>query len=1385
MKSLTPFNNCLFVFFVCSSIFAQNTVINSSNEPQLYFERFSTEDGMPSTSVVSITQDQEGFIWLGTWDGLVKYDGYQFLTFRNIPGDSTSLNDNSIEAIYVDFTGELWVGTKTGLNRYESSCDCFFRYHPDPSIPNSLTPGQINTFAEDQSKNLWIGTQQGGLFRYERENDRFTRFLFDSDNPNNLIDDQVRVLLADQGNNLWIGTGEPFDPAITGGGLIRFDLSNGTIKRFRHDSENPNSLIDDRVSALLEDQNGVLWVGTCQSGLHYYDPVQEEFIRMMPDPDNPDRLHAPQGDMGLFSSSPHVRILHQDKKGDFWIGTFNGGINHFDSKTNKLTYFCHDSNNPNSLANNMIFTFFEDRQERLWIGNLFAGFQKIEPSLHKFTVYVNDSNDPNSLSYINVMGIYEAPKEPGTIWLGTRGGGLNKLELRNGRFTAFRHSAKDANSISSDIVWTAFEDHTGAFWIGTEEGLDLLDRKTGKFSHFTLNVNSIESLISNAVICLYEDRQNFLWIGTWSGGLFRLDRDKGIYKQYDFSNGNQRTYYNSIFLIHEDTEGTLWVGTYLGALFRYDSQKDTFITKLEGSGTMCLQEDSSGCFWIGTQNHGLLHFNPSNDSLKHYTVVDGLPSNSVYDILEDDHGFYWISTGKGISKFDPNLKTFSNYDISDGLPNNNFNYLSALKSSNGQLFFGGNGGLVSFLPDQVKNNPFSPDVILTGLQISGKPFNLRNIRFDKSEKVILSHNQNDLTFEYVGLHYTDPLKNKYKYRLEPYDPDWIDAGTQRTARYTNLNSGEYTFQVKASNSDGVWNEKGVLIKILIFPPWWKTWWAYLSYTVFFIFTLYWIRRYEMNRLSYKNQGKLDKAIMKEREETEKLKSRFFANISHEFRTPLTLIFGPANDVLEKTKEPDTKQSVGTIKRNAKRLYGLVNQLLDLSKLEAGKMALETCEQNIIPLLKGLVLSFTSLAERKKLTLKFNTIENNLKVYVDKDKIEKIINNLLSNAFKFTPEGGKIDFIIEKMIKEVEIRISDNGIGIPEERIDNIFDRFYQVDGSHTRESEGTGIGLALTKELVELHRGKIRVESKEGEGTTFTVLLPLGKNHLKPEEIVEIETHEETTKAGEETELIPDTEKSKEKVAIDVLLETGKPLLLIVEDNPDVRNYIVSHLEKDYGIQEAIDGEDGFNKSIEQIPDLIVSDVMMPKMDGFQFCAKIKTDERTSHIPVILLTAKASGESKIEGLETGADDYIMKPFDAKELKVRIKNLIDQRKELREHFLKEGTFNLDNKNLISTDKKFLEKAVKIINEHLSDSLFGVESFASELAIGRTTLHKKVVALVGEAPGELIKRIRLSKAGILLKNKTGNISEIALEVGFNNPAYFSECFKKQFGVNPSQY
>lgn len=540
------------------------------------------------------------------------------------------------------------------------------------------------------------------------------------------------------------------------------------------------------------------------------------------------------------------------------------------------------------------------------------------------------------------------------------------------------------------------------------------------------------------------------------------------------------------------------------------------------------------------------------------------------------------------------------------------------------------------------------------------------------------------------------------------------------------------------------------------------------------------------------------------QEMQKAQSRFYGNISHEFRTPLTLILGPAKQIIERTKDEKTRDELKIIHKNADRLLGLVNQLLDISKLESGNMKLVTIPQNIIPLLKDLVLSFCSYAERKRITLNFSTVEDEIIVYIDKDKIEKIITNILSNAFKFTPEGGEVEvsvnpkppfnFPFAKGGKEggsVEISIRDTGIGIPDEKIPKIFDRFYQVDGSHTREQKGTGIGLSLTKELVELHKGNIEVESEEGKGTTFTISIPLGKEHLKPEEISEAEKVEEKVSSIPE-EMIYHEERKVEKPDIGLITETdlsadkaGKPVLLIVEDNADVRHYIKGNLNRDYRILEAVDGEDGWNKSVEHIPDLIVSDVMMPKMDGFELCDKLKTDERTSHIPVILLTAKASSQDKIEGFETGADDYIMKPFEPEELKARIRNLIEQRKRIHEHFRKHGLFEIEEEHITPVDQKFLQKAAAIINEHISDASFGVEMLANDMAVSRSLLLKKIEALIGEPPNELIKRTRLNKAAKLIESKFGNISEIALEVGFNNPSYFAECFKKQFGFSPSQY
>jgi len=764
-------------------------------------------------------------------------------------------------------------------------------------------------------------------------------------------------------------------------------------------------------------------------------------------------------------------------------------------------------------------------------------------------------------------------------------------------------------------------------------------------------------------------------------------------------------------------------------------------------------------------------------------------------ILEDEQENLWLSTNNGISKFDPLQETFSNFDIRDGLQGNEYNLASCFKDKNGKMYFGGSNGYNVFHPDSINKNLVIPSIVLTDFKIFNKSIS-PNINspliksVSETKEIILSYHQSVFSFEFAALEYTIPGKNKYAYKMEGVDPDWVytDA-TRRFATYTNLDPGKYIFKVKGSNNDGIWNEQGTSVNVIILPPWWKTKVAYSFYIFLFGFFIVMVWRFRTNRLKMKHDLELEQLQAEKLKEVDEIKSQFFTNISHEFRTPLTLIKGPAKLIVDQTKDKTIKDNAILINRNSEKLGRLVTQLLDLSKLEAGKMKLKTTQVNIVSILKELVLSFASYAERKNITLNFSAVEKQIMVYLDTEKVEKIINNIISNAFKYTAAKGKIRVQISQSKKFVELKITDTGIGISRERISKIFDRFYQGNQKQIEKQEGTGLGLALTKELVVLHKGEIDVESKEGEGTTFIIKFLLGKNHLKSDEIFESKQEEDKI-IFEQTD--SESIVTDENINSGLLMKTDlssnkseKLLLLIVEDNADVRQYIRGFLESDYKIMEAIDGEDGYNKSIAEIPDLIVSDVMMPKIDGIELTDKLKNDERTSHIPIILLTAKATSKDKIEGYETGADDYIMKPFDIQELKVRIKNLIDQRKKLRQHFQKEEIFKLEDKNISSIDKKFLKRAVGIIHEHLSDTTFGVESFAIELAIGRTSLYKKIMALVGEPPGDLIKRIRLSNAAILLKNNSGNISEIAFEVGFNNPAYFSECFKKQIGVTPSKY
>ena len=1376
-----------FLFSINTNIFSQYGDIG--------FELLSVEEGLTDATIHCITQDSKGFLWIGTEGGLFRYDGYKFKVFQNKPENPYSLSNNNIHALYADSSKDLWIGTYGGgLNNFDLMKEIFTRYMHQTEDITSISDNEIVSIIKDREGYLWIGTYGGGLNKVDLNAKTgshltFIRYNHNINNPSSIAGDEVYTICEDKSGVIWIGTNN---------GLSRYLIGGDNFINYRRNTDNPNSLSNNKIHSIIEDSASELWIGTYGGGLNklIHDKTDDSifFLHYKNDPNDPVTIN----DNNVFT-------MFEDSKGLLWIGTLSGGLNIFNTKSTSFTNYKYDVNDPSALSSNLIYSIFEDNSGIIWVGpHSGNGIHKFDPLKEQFN---NDSyyiQKPVDLSIKNVFPLCE--DDSGILWIGTYDG-LYRVDCNNGSFIKYINDPNNPTSLSNDRIVTICEDASNKLWIGTlGGGINKFDKEKEKFVSYRYDPNNVRSISNDMVLATYIDPLGLIWIGTYGGGLNIFDpKDESVLHFKHDPEDSTTLSDNRINSIFEDRNGNIWIGTWSGGLNRFDRQTKLFThytndpydpTSISINYVYSIYEDSAGFLWIGTNNGGLNRFDYNKGVFKSYRMSDGLPSETVYGLLEDDNGHFWLSTKNGLSKFDPITGEVRNYDMKDGLTDNEFNYKSYCKTKSGYFIFGGTNGLNIFHPDSLIDNTHIPPVVITDFQLFNETVptgfdekrdrTILNTSIAETDELELKYDENIFSFEFAALDFHAPEKNKYAYIMEGFEENWnYTNADRRFVTYTNLDPGEYTFRVNASNNHGVWNEEGASIKIIILPPWWATTYAYLFYVLLIIGTIYLVWRMQLKRVKIKHEYEMSKFEAEKMHEVDEMKNRFFANLSHEFRTPLTLIFGPAKDIEEKCKDNEAKHSAGIIKRNAGRLYALVNQLLDISKLEAGKMKLEAIEENIIPILKGYVLSFSSLAERKKIKLNFDTAEDSLNVYIDRDKVEKIISNVLSNAFKFTPNEGRIDVKIEKLNNWVEIGITDNGIGIAQDRLDRIFDRFHQVDGSHTRESEGTGIGLSLTKELVELHKGKIEVESEYGKGSTFKILLPLGKDHLKPEEIVEKEVSDEIQVTTEEAEIISEEEKSKARSDIDVLLDTNKPLLLVVEDNTDVRSYIISHLEEDYRIQEAVDGKDGLDQAMKNIPDLIISDVMMPKMDGFELCEKLKTDERTSHIPIIMLTAKATSKDKIEGYETGADDYIMKPFDAEELKARIKNLIEQRRKLQEHFKKEGLLKIDDKEITSIDKKFLQNVIRIINNHLSDRDFTVEMFAEELSMSRRNLDRKLIALSGESPRDIIKRVRLNHASKLLAQKSGNISEIALEVGFSNPAYFSTSFSEQFGLTPSEY
>jgi signal transduction histidine kinase/DNA-binding response OmpR family regulator len=956
-------------------------------------------------------------------------------------------------------------------------------------------------------------------------------------------------------------------------------------------------------------------------------------------------------------------------------------------------------------------------------------------------------------------------------------------------------------------------DSCESLWIGMwGGGVDHLDKNGHRIKNYKLE--GVLGCGDNNVITLYEDKHQNMWAGTAGSGLFLYNKLQDGFVQIVDKKDSLKLLNNAFVVsIFEDEYNQLWVGTLYGLVCIKKDRKGSYLfTKfyhnnnrgsISSNRIITIFEDSRKNLWFGTEDMGLNLYNKRDNTFTVFQKQDGLPNNSIKGILEDNHGYFWISTNKGISKFDPVAKTFRNFTQADGLNSNEF-YKSCLKTKTGELFFGGNKGFNVFYPDSIKNNTFVPPVYLTDLKIYNKSVIIGEkgsplqMHISLTHKIVLTHKQTTFTIEYAALNYTRSSRNQYAYMLEGLDHDWNYVGSNNNATYTSLNPGTYLFKVKGSNNDGLFNPSPTVLEITVLPPFWLTKWAFAVYFFVFFALLSAFIKLQMIRIKQLHDLKMERMKRGKDEELNHMKMQFFTNVSHEFRTPLSLILSPLESIISSGKlKSELKDQLTIIYKNADRLFRLVNELMDFIKIEDDNLNIAAQAGNIVEFTHEISTYYNDVAQRRRIEYQFVANEDEISVWFDRDKIEKVLHNLLSNAFKFTPDDGKISLNLEKITvnnnkleqgDQIErlssgdyfmITITDNGSGILSEHLDKVFDRFFQSYEKDKLFQTGTGIGLFLTKSLVELHHGKIWVTSEKWKETSFTVVLPLGNRHFKSDELVTLPdginvlyTPQVTSEAG------IDEVKSNS-------LKESLPLILVVEDNFELRNYIISVLSPTYKVLEASNGKQGFELALKRVPDLIISDIIMPEMSGIELCRHVKEEITISHIPIVLLTAKVTVENKLEGIENGADAYITKPFNVRILEATLKNLIETRQKLFQRFSQEAFLlpkELSNNPL---DQDFLEQAIDYIEKNMADESLSVEKLASQLCISRSQTYRKIKALTGQSATEFLRIVRLKKAVKLMECGELNVSEIAFKVGFGTPHYFTKCFKEHFGKLPSEY
>ncbi len=1380
--------------------------------PTLYpmgfrFTSYTVNEGLSQNLVSAVIQDHQGFIWIGTKDGLNLFDGHEFTHFRYDPFESGSLKGNYITCIYEDPSDRLWIGTLDGgLHLFDRSSRTFIRFFHEPGNHNSLDNNYIQAIESDHTGNLWVATNTGGLHQMvlpdggqspAPENTLIVRY-HDKGFPEQNA--WINTLFCDRSGQLWVGTRQNtfvFDPSDENPVFKQVPFlrpENGTTGHPTAGSK-----------VFLEDASGEIWMGN-MLGLFRLDRDREVFVPYTVPGSDPlsksvvaASMFYNQGREEIwFSSGESITILHPPT-----------GI------SQKLSFQEHQSD---GLQKGQYITMFSDKGGGLWIGSNGHGLTLFDPRALKFEypeerlpVAVEGISSTRDLS---IRAFYQDRADSNVLWLGANQG-LFKVDRP--RSVMEPTGILDGLPRGERLVFSIQSDEQGILWLGSAIGLIRYDPVTKSHRAFPTGLSEGESGIEPRVGFVHLGDEE-IWVLTHNT-IARFDHNTEQFEHFRYNHEPLDNYRDASFpFLYPDHLGNFWIGARNGLHYfeKNSGRLTTYVNDINNPQSLSFNHvvsilpdplEPEKILWIGTGGGGLNRFNIAKGLFRHYSTAEGLANDMVYGILPDDEGNLWISTNRGLSRFNPMSETFTNYTASEGLQSNEFNGGAFYKSPAGELFFGGIKGYNRFFPSRIKENNYQAPVVFTDFRVltnkGENPGQAEPINISENPEIVLDHRHNHFTITFSSLDYRAPHKNRFMYSLTEQGEHWIELGNQRSVTFTDLKPGRYTLRVRGTNNDGVWSNREARSTIHIATPWFGKPWMITIYILVALGLVAGFRIYELSRLRLRNRVRIAQIETNQLKELDHLKSVFFANISHEFRTPLTLLKGPVEQMLEENPDPKRKKTLIVMQHSATRLMQLINQLLDLSRLESGGYPVKAGPGNLSGFMKGLVMSFASLAEQKNIGLRYEEsrgVSDPLLMkdfYFDPDILEKILTNLLSNAFKFTPKHGRVTVSVclradKSGKKHLEISVADTGIGIPADKLPLIYDRFYQVDPSPNREHGGTGVGLAYVKELVRVHNASIVVKSEAGHGSTFSLRFPCGKSHLADSQIRE-KNQEAFTKpfpADSRPPINPGRQPGKKQTPAVQSSQINRtphavPLILVVEDHVDVRHYIASSLGEEYHVAEAPNAADGLLQAGQIIPDLIISDVMMPKMDGLAFCEHIKTDEKTSHIPVILLTALAGDADRIVGLETGADDYLTKPFNPKELKIRVKNLIETRRALREKF-SEKTFIVPGEiSVTSRDQAFMERVLGVMEKNIGNETFSVEELGLEVGMSQSQFNRKLKAVINQSPKQFIRSVRMHRAMDLVGSNAGNVSEIAYMTGYADPGYFTRTFKAFFGHPPSAY